>query len=166
MPIGESPAAIAADSPPLEPPGVRSRFHGFLDKPVTRLSVSCQAENSGRLVFASGIAPAALKRVTTVASFSGMFPAKILEPRCVNTPAVSIASLIVKGTPCRGPSSAPLITAFSAASAALSALSANRVTIALTFGLTALMRSRCACTTSRDDNCFVRIRAASSVASL
>src|SRR6202166_4916304 len=81
MPIGERPAAIAADSPPLEPPGVRSRFHGFLDNPVTRLSVSCQAENSGRLVFASGIAPAALKRVTTVASLSGMFPAEILEPR-------------------------------------------------------------------------------------
>src|SRR3979490_2245989 len=92
MPIGERPAAIAADSPPLEPPGVRSRFQGFLDKPVTRLSVSCQAENSGRFVFASEIAPAALKRVTTVASFVGIFPAKILEARWVNTPAVSIAS--------------------------------------------------------------------------
>src|SRR3984893_12212299 len=91
MPIGERPAAIAADSPPLDPPGVRSRFHGFLDKPVTRLSVSCQHENSGRLVLASGIAPAALKRVTTVASFVGIFPAKILEARGVSTAAVSIA---------------------------------------------------------------------------
>jgi hypothetical protein len=99
MPIGESPAAIAADSPPLEPPGVRSTFHGFLVRPVTRLSVSCQAENSGRFVFASGIAPAALKCVTTVASFSGMFPEKILDPRCVSTPAVSMLSLIVNGTP-------------------------------------------------------------------
>src|ERR1700738_5355981 len=84
IPIGDRPAAIAADSPPLEPPGVRFKFHGFRDKPVTRLSVSCQAENSGRLVFASGIAPAALKRVTTVASFSGMFPAKILDARWVS----------------------------------------------------------------------------------
>src|ERR1700678_4519010 len=75
MPMGESPAAIAADSPPLEPPGVRSRFHGFLDKPVTRLSVSCQAENSGRLVLASGGAPAAVKRVTTLATFCGMLSA-------------------------------------------------------------------------------------------
>src|SRR5712664_2100142 len=83
IPIGERPAAIAADSPPLDPPGVRSKFHGFRDKPVTRLSVSCQAENSGRLVFASGIAPAALKRVTTEASFSGILPEKIFEPRCV-----------------------------------------------------------------------------------
>src|ERR1700688_1638608 len=81
MPIGERPAAIAADSPPLEPPGVRSRFQGFLDNPVTRLSVSCQAENSGRFVFANGIAPAALKRVTTVASFVGIFPTKLREAR-------------------------------------------------------------------------------------
>src|ERR1700686_74401 len=79
MPIGERPAPNAADSPPLEPPGVRSKFHGFLDKPVTRLSVSCQAENSGRLVLARGIAPAALKRVTTVTSFSGMFPPKFFR---------------------------------------------------------------------------------------
>src|SRR5260370_17505195 len=79
MPIGDRPAAIAADSPPLEPPGVRSRFHGFLDRPVTKLSVSCQAENSGRFVFASGIPPAALKRVTTVASFVATFPATILH---------------------------------------------------------------------------------------
>ena len=28
MPIGDMPAAIAADSPPDEPPGVRSRFQG------------------------------------------------------------------------------------------------------------------------------------------
>src|SRR6266581_558636 len=80
MPIGESPAAIAADSPPLDPPGVRSRFHGFLVNPVRRLSVSCHAENSGRLVFARGMAPAFLNRVTTVASLEGMFPAKILDP--------------------------------------------------------------------------------------
>src|ERR1700733_15796513 len=81
MPIGERPAAIAAESPPLEPPGVRSKFHGFLDKPVTRLSVSCQAENSGRLVLASGMAPAALKRVTTVPSLSGIYPEHMLEAR-------------------------------------------------------------------------------------
>src|SRR5215467_5615454 len=98
-PIGDIPAAIAADSPPLEPPGVRSRFQGLLVRPVTRLSVSHQAENSGRLVFASGIAPAPLKRATVVASRLGTFPANSRDPRCVSTPAVSIASLIVNGTP-------------------------------------------------------------------
>src|ERR1700722_11064208 len=65
-------AASAADSPPDEPPGVRSRFHGLLVRPVKRLSLSVQAENSGRLLFMSGIPPAALKRATAVASLSGM----------------------------------------------------------------------------------------------
>src|SRR6195952_5752084 len=94
IPIGDRPAAIAADSPPDEPPGVRSKFQGLLLRPVTRLSLSVQPENSGRLVFMSGIPPAALKRATAVASFSGMLPANNLEPRCVRTPAVSNASLI------------------------------------------------------------------------
>src|SRR5258708_16023529 len=40
MPIGERPAAIAADSPPEDPPGVRAGFHGLLVRPVRRLSVS------------------------------------------------------------------------------------------------------------------------------
>ena len=74
MPIGERPAAIAADSPPLEPPGVRSRFHGFLVNPVRRLSVSCHAENSGRFVFARGMPPASSNRVTTVASLRYPMP--------------------------------------------------------------------------------------------
>src|ERR1700730_17484125 len=55
MPIGDMPAAIAADSPPDEPPGVRSRFQGLLVRPVTRLSVSVQAENSGTFVFIRGM---------------------------------------------------------------------------------------------------------------
>ena len=39
-PSGDMPAAIAADSPPLEPPGVRSRFQGLFVRPVRRLSLS------------------------------------------------------------------------------------------------------------------------------
>src|SRR3984885_6865472 len=100
MPIGDMPAAIAADSPPEDPPGVRSRFHGLLVRPVTRLSVSLHAENSGRLVFARR-----------------MPPADNLLPPWVRTPAVSIESFTVTGTPCSGPSSTPLATAASAASA-------------------------------------------------
>ena len=34
------PAAIAAASPPLDPPGDRSRSHGFRVRPCSRLSVS------------------------------------------------------------------------------------------------------------------------------
>src|ERR1039457_2329254 len=80
-PSGDIPAAIAADSPPLEPPGVRSRFQGLFDLPVSRLSVSVRYENSGRLVFASKIAPAPLRRATLTASTSGRRPLKMGEPR-------------------------------------------------------------------------------------
>src|SRR5215831_19348374 len=69
-PIGDIPAAMLADSPPLDPPGVRSRFQGLLVRPVTRLSVSVQQENSGTLVLESGIAPALFMRVTEEASAS------------------------------------------------------------------------------------------------
>jgi hypothetical protein len=160
MPIGDMPAASAADSSPNEPSGVRSRFHGLLVRPVTRLLLSVQAENSGRLPFLSGIPPTALKRATAVASLSGMLPAKSFEPRWVRTPAVSRESLM-NGTPCRGPSGASLATALSAASALASACSAMSVTTALICGFTASMRSKCAWTTSRDESCFVRMSAAS-----
>jgi hypothetical protein len=163
-PNGAMPAAIAADSPPLDPPGVRSRFHGLFDLPVRRLSVSVEYENSGRFVFASKIAPAFFMRATLVASVSGTRPLKIGEPRCVSTPAVSNESFTVNGTPCRGPTSTPTESASSAAFAASRAPSAS-VTTALIVGLVASMRSRCARTTSTEDTSRVRISSASFVAS-
>src|SRR5215475_371070 len=97
-PSGDIPAAIAADSPPLEPPAERLRSQGLFVLPVKRLSDSIQYENSGRLVLARRIPPARFKRATAVASVSGTRPAKIGEPRWVSTPAVSKPSLTVKGT--------------------------------------------------------------------
>jgi hypothetical protein len=41
-PIGDMPAAIAADSPPLDPPGVRVKSQGLFDRPESRLSLSIQ----------------------------------------------------------------------------------------------------------------------------
>src|SRR5580704_6263377 len=49
-PPAESPAAIAAASPPLDPPEVRERFHGLLVRPYKRLSVSQAISSSGVLV--------------------------------------------------------------------------------------------------------------------
>jgi hypothetical protein len=37
--IGTTPPAIAADEPPLEPPGVRSRSHGLRVGPKSRFFV-------------------------------------------------------------------------------------------------------------------------------
>ena len=110
------------------------------------------------------MAPALFSRATAVASVSGTRPLKIGEPRCVATPAVSIESLTVNGTPCSGPSVSPAITASSAFRAPASAPSAT-VTIALSAGSAAAMRSRCACTTSTGETARVRISSASRVAS-
>ena len=110
------------------------------------------------------MAPAAFMRATLVASRSGMRPLKIGDPRWVRSPAVSMESLTVNGTPCKGPSSSPDRTAASAVRAAAIASSAM-VTIALSFGLTASIRSRCACTTSTGDTSLVRISSARRVAS-
>lgn len=98
-PIGDMPAAMAADSPPLDPPGVLSRFQGLFVRPESKLSLSVEYENSGRLVFARSIAPAAFIRATLTASSVGILPRNIGDPRCVATPAVSMESLTVKGTP-------------------------------------------------------------------
>ena len=68
---GAMPAASAALAPPLEPPGVRSRFQGLRVTPCSGLSVSTLWANSGRLVVPIGIAPAAFTRAVTVASRSG-----------------------------------------------------------------------------------------------
>jgi hypothetical protein len=51
IPPAEQNEAMAAASPPLDPPGVRSRFHGLLVRPVMKLSVSKVDRNSGVLVF-------------------------------------------------------------------------------------------------------------------
>ena len=54
---GPSPAHTAATAPPLEPPGVNDRFHGFRVGPKTRLSVYPCNVNSGQFVFPSTTAP-------------------------------------------------------------------------------------------------------------
>jgi hypothetical protein len=52
-----------------------------------------------RLVFASRMPPAFLRRATLVASVWGVRPLKISDPRWVGTCAVSIESFAVNGTP-------------------------------------------------------------------
>ena len=71
MAAADMPAAIAADSPPLDPPGVRSRSHGFRVSPYRTLSVSYAIRNSGVFVLPSKIAPAFRSRRTDTASEFG-----------------------------------------------------------------------------------------------
>jgi len=72
---GPSPAATAALAPPLEPPGVRSRFHGLRVMPNSRLWVAPIQPKAGVLVLPSWMAPAARSRSTIGASSVGTLSA-------------------------------------------------------------------------------------------
>src|SRR6185436_15599772 len=73
--IGARPAATAAEAPPLDPPGVRSRRQGFRVSPKTRLWVAPSHPNAGVLVFPIMMPPAAFRRVTIGASSVGTLSA-------------------------------------------------------------------------------------------
>ena len=161
-PRGDIPEAMAEASPPLEPPAVCSRFHGLRVSPNTRLPVSHHRANSGMLVFPSRIPPAPRSRVYTKASCSDTLSANSFDPKVIRSPAVSMQSFSVNGTPCRGPNSSPRITAASASRAKASGSSCGKITTAFSLGFNSSMRSKWACTTSTGESALLRINSASS----
>ena len=110
----QRPAASAAAAPPLEPPGVRSVFHGLRQGSPSLFSVVPDWPNSGVLVLPKIIAPDCLTRSTTMESMSGTRCLKIVDPMVVTTPLVTSKSLMDIGTPCSGPNVEPFCIAASA----------------------------------------------------
>src|SRR5438874_2476274 len=106
-PPAEHPDAIAAASPPLEPPAEYSVFHGLLVFPLSRLFVSYAIRNSGVFVLPSKTAPAWRRRWMRAASILGLLFFRNREPAAQGQPATSIQLFIVSGIPCSGPSSSP-----------------------------------------------------------
>ncbi len=151
MPSGDMPVAIAAASPPLDPPGVRDGSQGFIVAPCRSLSVCQRKPKSGMLVRATTMAPAAFRWRMTGASRSAIECRRLTTPCVVAEPSTSMFSLTVMGRPWSGPTGSPDATRRSARSAAASASSANTAVTAFTAPLMASIRSRCACTTSRLD---------------
>src|SRR5262245_54683241 len=68
---GSISVARATPEPPDEPPGLSSGLNGFPVAPHTMLRVLAPAPNSGVLVFAAMMAPAARTRATIALSRSG-----------------------------------------------------------------------------------------------
>src|SRR5579864_9228522 len=116
-PPAEHPDAIAAASPPLEPPGVRDRSQGLLVRPYRRLSVSHAIRSSGVLVVPRIMAPAFRKHQTSGASCTATRPARSLLPASQRMPFTSIALLMLIGIPCNGPTLSPRFPASSDARA-------------------------------------------------
>src|SRR5690606_32217108 len=111
-------AATAAAEPPEDPPGTRVMSHGLKLGPQAEFSVDEPMANSSRLVLPTITAPASRRRVTTVASYGGTYPARIWEAAVVSRPRVHMLSFNAIGMPWRGPRSLPAARSASAASAA------------------------------------------------
>ena len=114
---GAKPAATAAALPPLEPPGTRDVSSGLRVGPNAEFSVLEPIANSSRFVLPTMMAPASRKRDTTVASYGGFQPSRILEEHVVSTPWVHRLSFMAIGTPASGPIGRPAAISASIASA-------------------------------------------------
>src|SRR5256712_12482590 len=110
-------------------------------------------------------APARLQFATGGLSLFATRSLKAGTPLGVATPSWSMFSLIVTGTPCRGPRASPRRTASSARSAAARAWSASSTVTAFRAGLTAASRSSTARVASWLEIRRVRIAPARSTAS-
>ena len=99
MPNGLIPVAIAAPSPPLEPPGVTALFHGLNVLPLNGLSVSKRIPISGIFVLPIGIAPACNILSTKGVLRGGIDSARKVRPFVEGVPTKSMFSFIVIGTP-------------------------------------------------------------------
>lgn len=152
IPSGDMPDAIAAASPPDEPPAVRIGSCGFAVAPKSGFTESHQHENSETLVLPSRIAPAPRRRRTTSASSSQTWSASSFEPFGERMPATAIGSLTVNGTPW----SDPRTSAASAATASSRAASSRGRTSALISGSRSAMRAACASKSSIGDSSRLR----------
>src|SRR6202030_3017470 len=92
--IGTMPVATATAEPPEDPAGLKAGFHGLRVRPNKTLLVLAPQANSGVLVLASTIAPAALRRRTTSASSAGTLSFRSGEANVVRIPAVCVMSLM------------------------------------------------------------------------
>src|SRR6188474_1782571 len=92
-------AATAAAEPPLEPPGMRSSFHGLRVGPYAEFSVDDPIANSSQFVLPTTTAPAASSRSMTAASYGGTYDSRTRELAVVRRSRVQMLSLTATGTP-------------------------------------------------------------------
>mmetsp|Transcript_86758 Transcript_86758/g.246041 ORF Transcript_86758/g.246041 Transcript_86758/m.246041 type:complete len:230 (+) Transcript_86758:962-1651(+) len=119
-------AATAAALPPDEPPGERSRAHGFRDGGPRRFLVTAEKPSAEVLVFPTTMAPARRRRPTWTESRTAGAAGDVCRPLVVGMPRTSSRSLTAMGTPASGPTWPPRRSA--AACAAASALASSCAT--------------------------------------
>ena len=91
-------------------PGAWVGLRGLRTGPSAQVWPAPENEQSSALVLPRTVAPASRRRVTTVASTSGMKPSSSRLPFIIGTPATQIASFTPTVLPASGPSGAPSIS--------------------------------------------------------
>ncbi len=164
-PHAEPPAATIAASPPLLPPGVRSRSYGLFVRPWTGLSVSMPPPHGGQFVFPRRIAPASRSRATAVASVSGTVRARAGTPIAIGQAGGLEVVLRRERDAVQRPGGlAAGHGRIRRARASARARSGASATTALSAPSTSAIRARCAATTSSADASRRATMAASAVA--
>src|SRR5215469_9733273 len=87
--IGATPAAVSAEAPPDDPPGVCARFHGLRVVPWSGESVSAFQPNSGVVLLPRIARPAARNRAADGESSATGVSSVECEPFRVGQPARS-----------------------------------------------------------------------------
>jgi hypothetical protein len=159
-PIAIMPLATADAAPPLDPPGVWPRSHGFSVEPCSALLANQRYANAGELLRPTKMAPAWRRCRVCALSSCAIASAMATMPSVVAWPAWWVLILIAVGTPCSGPSACPAATIASATRAASSASSAETSTNAFSVPLTASIRSRQLDTTSSAETALSRMACA------
>src|SRR5436309_15733270 len=97
------PAARAAADPPLDPPGEYCVFHGLRLTPQSRDQVTGAQQNSGVVVLACTMAPAAMMRCTKRLVLSATLSRIGSDPSVCRWPATSGVSFTATGRHSGGP---------------------------------------------------------------
>ena len=84
--------------------------HGLRTGPVREVWLPPEKHRSSHTALPVIVAPAASRRVTTVASRVGTKPSSVSEPFIIGTPATMMLSLIATVRPASGPSAASWIS--------------------------------------------------------
>src|SRR3712207_5380950 len=102
--MSTTPAATSAALPLDEPPAERVSSHGLRTGPVREVCEPPEKHRSSQTALPAIVAPAASRRVTTVASRRGTYPSRVGEPFIIGPPATAVLSFTATVRPASGPS--------------------------------------------------------------
>src|SRR5919106_3707498 len=108
--MSTAPDATSAALPDDDPPDERDGSQGFRTGAGREVKLDPEKHRSSQTALPAMLAPAARRRLTTVASRVGTKPSTVSEPFIIGTPATMMLSLIATVRPANGPSAVSWIS--------------------------------------------------------